>query len=308
MKKTNCILCRSDRKRILEEQTFRDDYLELITPGVHHDARRLVICEDCGFVYHDPQLDELDIQALYDRFRDASFRNESPDAYFDRITSLPRQESENYAKLEWLRAHAAEHLNRSGRLLDVGCGGGVFIHTFLEGCTGWSAAGVEPTAAFAELAGRRLRQPVVAGSYRSGLFEGPRFDLITINQVLEHVLDPVAFLADVRHDLAEAGMVYLEVPDVEDLGYLAPSHDRFMMQHLWVFSRASLTNVCRCAGYSIVKLGQEVTVRQKRNVVALLAKTDAAAPSDLLRDAPQWVANLRRQYHERVVSAGRAVA
>lgn len=296
MRKTNCILCCSGRKRTLEEQTFRDDYLELIAPDTHHEARRLVICEDCGFVYHDPQLDELDIQALYDRFRDASFRNESPDAYFDRITSLPRAESENYAKVEWLRAHVPEHLNRNGRLLDVGCGGGVFIHTFLQSCSGWSGAGVEPTASFAELAARRLGQPVIAGSYRSGLFDGARFDLITINQVLEHVLDPVAFLADVRHDLADSGMVYLEVPDIEDLGYLAPSHDRFMMQHLWVFSRTSLTNVCRRAGYAIVKLDQQVTVRQKRNIVALLSKTDTAAPSDLLRDAPQLIASLRRQY------------
>ncbi len=312
MRETNCIICQSDRKRTLEEQGFRDDYLGLIHPSYQHEARRLVICDGCGFVYHDPQLDERDIEALYDKFRDASFRNESPDAYFDRITSLPKAESENQAKVEWLRVHASEQLRRGGRLLDIGCGGGVFIHTFLQNCADWNAAGVEPTPAFAELAARRLARPVIAGIYRSGLFAGPRFDLISINQVLEHVVDPHAFLGDVRQDLADSGLVYLEVPDVLDLGFLAPTHDRFMMQHLWVFSRSSLANLCRRAGYTVVALDQQVTFRQKRNLVALLSKNpsaaDAAVDRELLRDEPEWVVSLRRQYHSGfgAVSASRS--
>jgi 2-polyprenyl-3-methyl-5-hydroxy-6-metoxy-1,4-benzoquinol methylase len=310
MRERNCIVCESDRKQTLEEQGFKDEYLDLIHPSYQRDARRLVICESCGFVYHDPQLDERDIEALYDKFRDASFRNESPDAYFDRITSLPKAGSENQAKVEWLRVHAPELLHRGGRLLDIGCGGGVFIHTFLQNISGWSAAGVEPTVAFAELAARRLATQVIAGSYRSGLFAGQRFDLISVNQVLEHVVDPVAFLADVREDLADGGLLYLEVPDVLDLGYLAPNHDRFMMQHLWVFSRASLVNVCRRAGYTLVALDQQVTIRQKRNLVALLSKSraaaDTAANGDLLRDEPEWVTSLRQEYHSRAALAARA--
>jgi len=299
MRNRNCIVCESDRKQPLEDQAFRDDYLDLIDPAYQQGVRRLVICEGCGFVYHDPQLDDRDVATLYDRFRDASFRNESPDAYFDRITSLPEAESENLAKVEWLRAQVPELLGKGGRLLDIGCGGGVFIHTFLHSCAGWDAAGVEPTPAFAELAARRLNRPVITGSYRSSLFAEQRFDLITVNQVLEHVIDPVAFLEDVRHNLADSGLLYLEVPDVLDLGHLPPSHDRFMMQHLWIFSRSSLVNVCRRAGYSPVAVDQQVTVRQKRNLVALLSKSgEVAAGQDngLLRDAPAWVASLRRQF------------
>jgi SAM-dependent methyltransferase len=182
----------------------------------------------------------------------------------------------------------------------------VFIHTFLQNVNGWNAAGVEPTPAFAELAARRLARPVIAGGYVSGLFPGQRFDLISVNQVLEHVVDPVSFLRDVRKDLADSGLVYLEVPDVLDLAFLEPAHDRFMMQHLWVFSRSSLTNVCRRAGYTVVSLDQQVTLRQKRNLVALLSKnpvagdvaTDVSQGFELLRDEPGWVASLRRQYRD----------
>jgi SAM-dependent methyltransferase len=298
MRTVSCLVCRSDRKAVLEQQTFKDDYLELIDAKYNQQPRALVLCSDCGFVYHEPQLDQRDTQTLYDKFRDASFRQESPDQYFDRITSLPKAQSENTAKVDWLREHLPDATRKPGRLLDIGCGGGVFIHTFLQNFSHWTAAGVEPTSAFAELAGRRLQMPVIAGSYRSGLFPNSKFDLITINQVLEHVLDPIEFLKDVSNDLADGGHVYLEVPDLLDLSYLPPEHDRFLMQHLWVFSRASLQNVCRKAGYSVVAVDQQVTIRAKRNVVVVLKK-DPGAAGDLVRDDVQWVQSLRKEYRGR---------
>jgi len=290
-----CIVCESRSRRTLEAQSFKDEYLELIDPMYQQQPRRWVACEACGFVYHDPRIDERDIDVLYERFRDVSFRSESPDAYFDRITTLPDSQSENFAKVSWLHERLPELIRRGGSLLDIGCGGGVFVHTFLRHCAEWTAAGVEPTPAFAELAGRRLGKPVVAGNYRSGLFAPGRFDLITINQVLEHVVDPIAFLADVREDLVDGGRVYLEVPDVLDLAFLDPTHDRFQMQHLWYFSERSLTNVCRRAGYLVATLDRQVTVRQKRNLVVVLAadRGGGARKGELLRDDVESLVSLR---------------
>lgn len=269
MRNVDCIICKSEKKQVLMEQAFKDYYIELINPAYYDGERKIVICEDCGFVYRDPQLDAEDLKILYDRFRDMSLRGEAPDAYFDRITSLPPAESENTAKAAWLTRHIYEHLAKPGRHLDIGCGGGVFIHTFLEKNPDWLAFGVEPTPAFAEVAGRRLNRPVICGSYRSGLFPG-KFDLITINQVLEHIQDPVAFLKDVQSDLAPNGMVYIEVPDILDFGHLPAEHDRFLVQHLWIFSEASLTNVCQQAGYEINIVDHQITVRGKRNVIVVL--------------------------------------
>ncbi len=197
-----------------------------------------------------------------------------------------------------IQHHLAQ--TKPGQLLDIGCGGGVFIHTFLENYPDWSANGVEPTPSFAELAGRRLGATVISGNYKSGLFPDTRFDLITINQVLEHVLDPVDFLRDVRRDIAPGGYVYIEVPDVEDFSHLSPDHDRFRMQHLWVFSKASLANVCQHAGYRVHFMDQQVTVRGKRNVLALLTvRPDGEAVIEK-RDDPSWVLSLRQQYSDAI--------
>ena len=129
MRRVNCIFCGPSKTRVFQDQSYHDPYLQIINPNYDRkEPYRWVSCEKCSFIYHNPQLDEEDIRLLYERFRDVSFRNESPDEYFDRITNLPNDESENYEKVTWLREHLPSEVLRDGLLLDVGCGGGIYPH------------------------------------------------------------------------------------------------------------------------------------------------------------------------------------
>jgi len=175
MRSSDCPLCGSTHKTILTKQTFQDSYLELINPEYQSTDRFIVTCNDCDFTYRDPVLDDNDLEVLYARFRDMSFRNETPDTYFDRITSLPPDESENTAKVEWLKVRLPDRLAQPGHILDIGCGGGVFLYTFTQLNPGWVAYGIEPTSSFAQLAARRLGRPVIDGAHQKGLFE-QKFD------------------------------------------------------------------------------------------------------------------------------------
>lgn len=74
MRSADCIICGPTRKRLLQNQNFKDEYVELVDSRYHKESRRLVICESCGLVYHDPQFDGADLEVLYARFRDESFR------------------------------------------------------------------------------------------------------------------------------------------------------------------------------------------------------------------------------------------
>jgi len=272
VRQINCVLCGSGDKKVLAVQEFDDEYLNLIDPAYQREARRWVACGACNFVYHDPQLDAKDTQVLYDKFRDSSFRNETPDQYFDRITTLPREQSENLAKVEWLRDRLPAEFSRGGKILDIGCGGGVFLYTFLQNAPGWQASGVEPTRAFAELAARRLARPVLASNYSGGVC-GQGFDIISCNQVLEHTIDPLAFLRDIRADLAVGGHLYIEVPDTSDFDLLPPQHDRFLMQHLWYFDSDSLGRLAVKAGFEVAVRELQLTKRGRKNLVALLRRS-----------------------------------
>jgi SAM-dependent methyltransferase len=130
--------------------------------------------------------------------------------------------------------------------------------------------------------------------FQRDLFPGRHFDLITVNQVLEHVLDPIGFLKDLRSGLAPGGMIYLEVPHIADIGHLPPTHDRFLMQHLWFFSTASLTNVCRIAGYEPVAVEQELTLRDRNNAVMLMKPAAAGTKVELTREDPAAIRAINR--------------
>ena len=171
MRDVNCYICESGDASLVVEQKFVDKYLSLIDPTYNSRARSLVVCDRCGLVYRRPQIDEADATSLYQHFRDSSVRTETPDEYFDRISSLPADESENHAKLAWLHSHISDLLSAPGkRVLDIGCGGGVFLHKFLKRYPGWDGFGVEPTPAFADLARRRAELEVAEQMYQPGIF------------------------------------------------------------------------------------------------------------------------------------------
>ena len=271
MKNNNCILCRSSNKSVVAEQAFDDEYLTLIDRNLNKLDRAWVKCDSCQLIYHDPQLEEVETDILYAKFRNASFRGETADEYFDKIISIPKSESENHIKVRWLSDQISNHLNNGGNILDIGSGGGVFLYTFLQENKSWIPYGVEPTIEFAELTQKQLNCPVHAGSYSRDIFN-TKFDLVTCNQVLEHTINPMDFLNDIVNDLNHGGYLYIEVPDAIDFEELSPEHDRFLAQHLWYFSRAVLEKMFKAVGFKVIKIESLKTIRGRNNLVSLLLK------------------------------------
>jgi len=219
-------------------------------------------------------LSDQKLALLYEHFRDVRYRRESPDEYFDRISSLPPSESENHAKIQLIRAHVPSLFMQSrGECLDIGCGAGLLLARLkVELGPDWSFHGVEPTPEFAEIAARRTGARVVQSSYRRGLVGAP-IDFISCCQVLEHVANPRLFLEDMRCDLAESGVLYLEVPDISDFGRLPASHDRFLSQHLSYFSEGVLRRLLESVQFEVCVAGVSRTFRGRNNLW-ILAKPD----------------------------------
>jgi SAM-dependent methyltransferase len=271
MKNNNCILCQSNNKTVVAKQDFEDEYLTLIDPELNKLERAWVECNYCKLIYHDPQLEEFETKDLYLKFRDPSFRDEVADEYFDRIVSIPASGSENHIKVEWISNNISSCIEKNGSIMDIGSGGGVFLYTFLQRNKYWTPYGVEPTVEFADLTQRKLDCSVHAGSYRRNIFD-TKFDLITCNHVLEHVIDPIDFLSDIFNDLNHGGYLYMEVPDARDFKEIPPEHDRFLAQHLWYFSEGVLEKMFEDVGFKVVKIESHNTIRERKNLVSLLLK------------------------------------
>lgn len=93
------------------------------------------------------------------------------------------------------------------RLLDIGCGRGAFLDVARS--HGLRTTGLEPSAAAASVASCHAVIPYPVETL-SGV--GSKFDLVTMWDVLEHLQDPGAALASVRHILSPRGTLALATP------------------------------------------------------------------------------------------------
>jgi len=156
------------------------------------------------------------------------------------------------------------HLRTPGRLLEIGCAGGWLLKHAQE--RGWEARGVELSAEAVEHA-RKLGLDVHQGDLAGARFPDSFFDLVYMGDVLEHVPDCRAVLAEVVRVLKPAGFAYLRGPVTTNSlarrlalrGYKLAGRPIVLREppyHLWEFTPRSLARLFRAAGLVPVRLRQ----------------------------------------------------
>lgn len=264
-----CKICgETGGEKVLDVTGYNDSYLELLKLEYEEIERFYIRCFKCGLVYKNLFLSDNEKDELYRKFRDDAFRSESKRQYFDRITSLPNEKSENFEKYEFLD----NFLDSSGKHLDVGGGVGVFSFGFKNFFTNWSSVVVEPSQGVKEIA--ISNNVELINSYLSdetANIIGNNFDLITAIHVLEHVDSPDKFLLTLAKFLAENGMIYIETPSTLDIGFLDPSHDRFMSQHEVIYDEQSIVNLCKKTNLNVVFSETFISRRNRNNLRVLVS-------------------------------------
>lgn len=97
--------------------------------------------------------------------------------------------------------------------LDIGCGVGWSLLVARD--MGFETFGIEPMLPAATYASNTLGVNVAGAFFSPELFPGISFDLIVMDQVLEHVPQPRAVLQDVVERLKPGGILFLGVPPID---------------------------------------------------------------------------------------------
>ena len=264
----SCLLCREEGTELYADMV---DWL-FSAPGnwsIRH-------CRSCNVAWLDPQPAPQDVGKLYsryythvakipvtrlDRLRKATvecavanlgYAVERPKQILPRLLSHVRPLA-RAAALQVLGLPASE----IGELLDVGCGNGEFIDRMRA--LGWSVSGVDPDPKAVSHA--RSRGLYVFNGMVSDIPANKQFDVITLNHVVEHAIDPVDLLGHCRNRLRPGtGRLVMTTPNLRSLG-----HRWFkgfwrgleVPRHLVLFSMAALRECARRAGLDIQYLGTE---------------------------------------------------
>jgi ubiquinone/menaquinone biosynthesis C-methylase UbiE len=132
-------------------------------------------------------------------------------------------------------------------VLDVGAGSGVFLARFQQLASDWQCTAIEPNPDACEHL-RTLPGIQVVGNFFAPDIFSERFELVTLNKVLEHVQDPVTFLSGVGEVLAPRGVVYVELPDKVTARCRPPTDNILGALHYHLYDPHTVTLLMRRAG------------------------------------------------------------
>ena len=207
-------------------------------------------CQNCGHWFSSHSLDLTDLYK--EDYVSSTYGGiEGMKKRFDKIMSLKNKESDNFQRVERIINffNDFEGIVSKGNLLDVGCGLGVF--PFAMKRKGWSVYGLEQDDRTLKYLNEEIGLENIVKDFAD--LRSNKFDLITLNKVLEHVVDPIELLCDVSKMMNEKGILYLEVPDTENASTLANplSREEFFVEHHHGFTLASLSQSLDVSGLRI---------------------------------------------------------
>lgn len=188
----NCRQCGDDNPkslgRIPPSEQFAGQVLE-----PDWDPGSLYECRRCSLGFRAPAYSEAEYETLYARASDQVWVS----AGLRRDQLMVR---------DCVNGHAA-----GGSVLDVGCYDGSLLAALGPS---WQKFGVEASAQAAKVAGER-GFTILAKRFRDLAALSQRFEVITAVDVIEHVLDPRAFLEALAQRLVPGGLLVISTGSLD---------------------------------------------------------------------------------------------
>jgi len=206
------------------------------------DTFHYVRCRRCELVYVTPRLRDH-VQQQDSFYNIVTNGNVEAAAEWDR---RPR-------RMRSLTRVARDYLTykQTGALLDVGCSFGAFLEAAES--VGWKAYGVEVASKPASIAGRH--HDIFCGSLSDAPYEPSSFDVVRLNNVIEHVLSPRALVSDIKRVLRPGGLFAISTPNVESFtAALQGMGWRYVQggHHIYLFGLRTMGRLLKTEGFKIL--------------------------------------------------------
>jgi SAM-dependent methyltransferase len=224
----------------------------------------------CDLVYLWPRPSEVEIRALFANLY-TSGEGSVPElkSYYDYCYDDAPSNPLVQAYERWLTA--IERCRAPGRLLDIGCGTGLFLAVARR--RGWQPFGIDESNEATHYAKTRFGLDVHTGEFSKFAAAGDRFDVISGWDIIEHARAPTSLLTAIRSSLAPQGIVALSTPSQRNIIDLVaraiyrlsagrvrwPLEKFYIEQHFIYFTPRTLTATLARAGLRVVELERELT-------------------------------------------------
>jgi 2-polyprenyl-3-methyl-5-hydroxy-6-metoxy-1,4-benzoquinol methylase len=231
MERVKCALCGSEKHSMV---LTAEDYRFHTTD----EKFNLVKCRGCGLVYVNPRPTKEEMSKFY------------PRDYYGKQNRMAKVIVKH---LLYMKIRKIMSFRKKGRILDVGCGEGGFLLNFKE--RGWEAYGVDISEAACRLARAKLGRYIFNCELKDRHFPDSSFDVVTLNHVLEHMLNPNEELREVHRILKDDGILRLSTPNIDSLQFKI-SKDRWigldLPRHLCYYSPRTIKDILKRNGFNVI--------------------------------------------------------
>jgi len=202
------------------------------------DKYRINKCLICGFVYTSPVPSNRILNKYYRRF-DNNLQNKEEIIINDSFRVLDV-------------IYKYKRYNKT--LLDIGSGNGIFLEN--SKLYGFDPFGLDISKKFISYFKNILKIPFINADIRYYKSK-QKYDIVTLNQVIEHFSDPVNVIRNCYDLLSTNGLISIATPNIqsftakirqEDFDYLIPP------EHLSYFSINSLKSILIRNRFRIIKI------------------------------------------------------
>lgn len=215
----------------------------------------LLKCQRCSFVWVIPRLTPSDLIAVYN---EAYFTGQGPFGYRPLEDYLGDEARlgifiERIARIERYR-------KPPGFMVDVGCGNGFSLRVARD--HGWDCLGMDISEFAVNHVRERYGQNVFRGTLREAALPNESADVLTMWDVIEHLLDPWEECIEANRIMKSKGVLALSTPDADAPNPSPESCDPAKIpfwqanppEHLQYFSPTSISRLLAETGFQIVEL------------------------------------------------------
>jgi 2-polyprenyl-3-methyl-5-hydroxy-6-metoxy-1,4-benzoquinol methylase len=225
-----CSICGKGSDRVIFDEIIKNNKV--------YSAYECLVCH-VWFTHPIPSLEELSKLYSSGNYRAETGKRFIPilEKAIHLLTVRKRNRIKSYVK--------------SGRILDVGCGRGLFLEIMKQ--DGWKVTGQEFDGKSASYAINRYGIDVHAGTL-DGKFEDESFDVVNINHVLEHLEKPGETLAECHRILKKGGLLVVAVPNIDSFQAMFGNTNWFQLDipiHLYHFSSKSLVELIERKSFQV---------------------------------------------------------
>lgn len=215
-----CPLCTNKRQEILFTR-FNLNY---------------IMCNQCNCAYVDRF--PVDTSDIYNNF---NYKSIAKKAYLDNSNyRIKRFATE---RINLIKNYISVN-NKKVKLLDIGCGTGWFLE--YAKTIGYDVQGYEFSKELAQLTSKRLNIKIFSNKIDE-IDHHIQYDVITMFDVIEHVLDPLYLIKSAYKILKKDGIILFYTPNLESLAihHLREFSSAIIpVHHPILFSKNSLERLC----------------------------------------------------------------